>query len=645
MFDLFRSREKAVRITLTVLLGLVGLSMVTYLIPSSGVDSTTASSDSSVVAKVGKIQLTSQQVNRVVQNLTRQRQLPPDLLSVYVPTVIQQMITERAMAYEAERLGMKVNADETDNAILDQLPAEVVKDGKVDSATLNAMLQQQGVSMTELKEDTARGLLAARLRQTVSAGVFVSPRDVESEYHRRNDKVKIEFALVSPAKYQAEAQPTDAELAAWYNGHKSSYQTSEKRSVAMIVLDPGKVSAAIQPTDADLHKEYTASMEQFRTPERVQVRHILIKSTAADDADRKLKAEGVLKLVQKGEDFAKLADRNSDDPGSAKQGGELGFIVKGQTVPEFEKAAFSLQPGQTSDLVKTTYGYHVIQVEKHEQARLQPFEEVRAQLTNSFMQRALNEQMQKLADKAVAELRKDSAHPEKAAAAVGTTVVRAENVKAGDPLPVVGASKELNDALAPLHKGEVTAGPVVLPGNRVVVAVVTDYAGPRQATLEEAKEDVRNGALGQKLQDILTRKAADLEAKAKALNGDLVKAGKELGIEVKTSPDIDRQGALEGVGNASQLADAFVKPVGTLIGPVTVPGGRVLAKVAGKTEADMAGFAAQSTKIRDELKTQKSADRTKLFEEGLKKRLQNEGKLTIRQDVVARILQNLTGKS
>src|ERR1700722_1963219 len=155
MFDLFRSRDKAVRITLSVLLGLVALSMVTYLIPTSGTD-TGSTADRTVVASIGKDELTSQQVSKVIQNMTRSRQLPPELLSIYVPQIVQQMITEHAMAYEAGRLGIRASSDEAENAILDRPPPQAIKDGKVDAATLGALLQQQGVTMADLKDDTSR---------------------------------------------------------------------------------------------------------------------------------------------------------------------------------------------------------------------------------------------------------------------------------------------------------------------------------------------------------------------------------------------------------------------------------------------------------------------------------------------------------
>ena len=143
MFDLFRSRDKAVRIVLTALLVLVGLSMVTYLIPGTGLDPTDAP-DSTVLAKIGKDQITSQEVSKAIQNLTQSRQLPRELLAIYVPQIVQQMISERAMAYEASRLGMRVSPDETDNAILDTLPAQLVKDGMRDLADIAGPLSELG---------------------------------------------------------------------------------------------------------------------------------------------------------------------------------------------------------------------------------------------------------------------------------------------------------------------------------------------------------------------------------------------------------------------------------------------------------------------------------------------------------------------
>jgi peptidyl-prolyl cis-trans isomerase D len=320
----------------------------------------------------------------------------------------------------------------------------------------------------------------------------------------------------------------------------------------------------------------------------------------------------------------------------------VGWMVRGQMVPEFEKAAFALKPGETSGLVKTTYGYHIIQVMQHEQAHLQTFDEVKPQLFMEYLARVANEQMQKLADKATTELRKDPQHPDKVSEAVGALYVPAENIQAGDPIPQVGVSKEFSDAIAPLRKGEVTAGPVVLPDGKVVLATVTDYQPSHPATLEEAKADVKNKAGQDKLQAVLAAKAAALATRTQALGGDLAKAAKEMGIEVKTSSDVDRQGAIEGLGQATSLGDAFTKPVGAILGPVSVAGGQAVAKLVAKTPAVMTGFDAQATTILTDLKQQKARDRAELFELGLKKRLEQEGKLKVHDDVVSRLVKSYT---
>jgi peptidyl-prolyl cis-trans isomerase D len=638
MFDLFRSREKSVRILLSVMLGLVALSMITYLIPGSGGGIGGNSVDKTVIAQIGKDEVTSQEVSKAISNMTRNRQLPPELLSIYAPQIVQQLINERAMVYEAGRLGLKVSAEETDSAIIDTLPPQLIKDGKVDGATLSAMLQQQGMTMNDLKASTTRQLLINKLEQVVAQGVIISPADIENEFRKKNDKVKIEYALLAPAKYQSEAEPTEAEIRAYYDGHKADFKVPEKRSYAIVVLDPARISAANMPTDAQLQGEYNNRRNDFMSPERVKVRHILLKSDASNDAVIKAKAEGLLKALQGGADFAKLAKENSEDPGSKDQGGDVGWMVRGQMVPEFEKAGFALPVGQLSGLVKTTYGYHILKVEAHEQAHLQSLDEVKGQLTMDYAKRQAGQQMQGLSDKVVAELRKDPTHPEKAAEVAHTTVIRADNVQSGDPLPGIGPSKEFYDATAALRKGEVMAGPVVLPDGKVLLATVTDVQSAHPASFEEARGEAKMKALQDKLQRIVADKANELVTKTQAMGGDLAKAAKSMNIEVKTSGDVDRQGAIESVGTASSVPDAFTKPVGAIIGPVSVTGGRLVAKVISKTVANMADLPAQMASIRGELRQQRSRDRAQLFQEGLKDRLKSEGKLKIYPDVISRVV-------
>ena len=636
MFDLFRSRDKMVRGFLIVLLGLVALSMVTYLIPQTGMNDATG--DTAVVAQIGGDKLTAQDITQTIRRLTQNRQIPSELLSIYAPQVIQQAINERMMVWKANKMGMKVSADDAENAIIDSLPPSAVKDGKVDSAMLAQVLQSQGTTLADMRTDMQRQMLISRLETLIAGGVVVSGQEVEKEYHRLNDKVKVQYAVLAVADFQKEAEPTDAEIQSWYDGHKADFMVPDKRSLAVIVLDPAKVGAGIQITDAQLQKAYRDQQSDFQTPERVQARHILLKTDATNEAAMKAKAEDLLKQIKAGGDFAKLATANSQDPGSAAKGGELGWIVRGQTVPEFEKAAFTLKPGETSGLVKTEYGYHIIQVEAHEQAHLKPFEEVKGQLAAEVQKQGANQLMQKLTDQAIDSLRKDPSHPEKTAEAVGGTLVNVDDIQPNDPIPGIGVSMDLYDAASVLKKFEVTPGPVVLQDGRALVADVTNIVPAHQGTLDEVRDKVKNAATTAKGNKVLQAKAAELVSKAQSMGGDLEKAAKSMNITVKTSNDVTRSDALEGVGNAGVIPEFFTKPAGSLVGPAAVPGGQMVAKILTATPADMSGLAAQRQKITDDLHQKKTQERATFFQQGLRDSMIANGDLKIHQDVIDRIV-------
>ena len=303
---------------------------------------------------------------------------------------------------------------------------------------------------------------------------------------------------------------------------------------------------------------YTENQTDFQTPERVQARHILLKADASNDAAVKVKAEALLKQIQGGADFAKLAKEKSEDTGSGANGGELGWVTKGQMVKPFEDATFALKVGETSGLIKTEYGYHIIQVEAHEQAHTKPFDEVKPQLLAELQkQGAASKLMQNLADKAVAGLRQDPTHPEKTAEAVGGALVHVPTVQANELIPGIGISKELADAVSALKKDEVTLGPVVLADGRALIAVVSDLVPAHQGTLDEVRTEVKTRAQSAKAQKLIASKAADLVSKTQSMGGDLEKAAKSLNITLKTSNDVTRTDAIESVGTASSLPDIF----------------------------------------------------------------------------------------
>lgn len=642
MFNLFRSRDKAVRLLLGGLLVLVSLSMLTYLIPSYN---TGAGPTDIVIAEIGKEKITMPEVQKSIQMAMRGKQLPAEFVPHYVPQIVQTMVAERAMVYEAKRLGFQVSDDDLASGIRSIMPS-LFPDGKfLGKDAYAGYLAQQNMSIEEFETNMERQLLLTRLRQVVLEGTIVSPQEIEQEYRRKNDKVKVEYVKLPSDKYKSEIKVTPDEVRTYFETHKANYSIPEKRSLGIIVINQAKLEQAVNPTDSDLLKAYNQNKDQFRTQDRVKVRHILLNTTGKtkeEEAAIKTKAEGLLKQVKSGGDFAKLAKENSEDPGSAQKGGDLDWVTHGQTVPEFEKAAFSLKPGEISDLVKTQYGYHILQLQEKESARLKPFEEVKADLASNFKKAKVSQEIQTLTDRAVAALRKDPQHPDKVAADLGLDYSKAENVSAGDPLPQVGVNKDFEESVNGLKAGEVSQ-PVALPGNRVALAVVTAVFPTHPAKLEEVENQVRDSVAEEKLAKVIDQKAQELADKAKSMNGDLAKAAKSMGMEVKTSSDVTRAGAVEGLGSSSLIADAFTKPAGSIIGPVTIPQSKAVVKVLAHVDADLSVLSAQREALREQLKGQKAQERGKLFEAGLVDALTREGKIRVHKDVVSRLQSSYRG--
>jgi peptidyl-prolyl cis-trans isomerase D len=639
MFDLFRSRDKAVRIMLGGLLLLVAFSMLTYLIPGGPTMGSGGGTDT-VVAEIGKDAISTTDVQQIIQLNTRGQRLPAELMAHYVPQYVNSMITEHALAYEAARLGYKVSDDDLAKAIRQTIP-QLFPNGKFAGKDAYAqVLAQQNLTIPQFEEDLSRQLLITKMRNVALEGTIVTPQEIEQEYHRRSDKIKIEYVKIPVDKLRATVQVTPAELQKYYDEHKPLYQVPEKRDLGIVLIDQAKLEQTIQPTEADLLRVYNENKDHYRTPEHVDVRHILLKTDEKDpksDTTVKAKAEGLVKQLRGGANFAEMAKKYSEDPSSAAKGGEVDGVERGQMFAEFEKAAFSLKPGEISDPVKVTYGYHILLVLKHEQAQLRPFDGVKTEIAGEYKKQRVNELMQQTADKAQAALTKDPQHPEKVAADLNLQYIKADQVGPGSSIPEIGTNKDFDESIGTLKVGEVSQQ-VLLPGNKIAMAVVTGDTPAHPAAMAEVETKVHDGLVKDKTDKLIAAKGAELADKARANGGDLAAAAKAMGFEMKTSADVDRAGAIEGLGSAGVLLDAFVKPVGTIVGPVGIGDSKVVCKVVEKVPADASGLEAQRVSIRDQIKGQKSQTRNSLFEDGVREALTKEGKIKIHEDVMNRLI-------
>ena len=388
---------------------------------------------------------------------------------------------------------------------------------------------------------------------------------------------------------------------------------------------------------------YSQNQEAFRTPERVKARHILLKTQgkpAAEEAAIKAKAESLLKQIKGGADFAKLAKENSEDPGSAANGGDLGdWITHGQMVPEFDKAIFTLKPGETSDLVKTMYGYHIVQTLARQDAGVRAFAEVKGELAAQWKKQRVNDLMQLASDKAQAALQKDPTHPEKVAADFNMQVVPVTGY-GRDHCARVGPEPGFRRRGAALKKGEVSQA----------VSANNKWRWPWSTTYSGAPLDLRGGAGPDSRPDgdepFRPRRSKSTPTnwwKRPRLWAAIWRRRLSRWVWKSRLPMTSTGAAIsKESASASYVAEGFSKPDGTIFGPVGVAGRRHHRRQGGFAHGApiCRKLAAQRSIIRDDIKSQRARERNTLFESGVKDMLIKQGKIKIHQDVINRLIGN-----
>src|ERR1035438_4399441 len=451
------------KIILGAMLVIICASMAITLIPG-GIGSSLGigAPPAGVLATIGDQTVTVPEVQREAKAMIRQ-QFPKGgpqasmLLPYFASQAAQQLINEKALVAEAHRMGLRVSDDELrDELQHGQLGSMLFPDGKfVGQEEYENFVQRNDLTVPQFEALEKNFILVRKLRALVSTSAFVGDSEVRDEFNHRNTKVKFEYAVITQADILKGLHPADEELKAFYERNKANYNNSipEKRQIKYVVVDSAKIAAATTVTDQDLQAYYDQHRDEYREPEQVKVSHILIKTPipapgAKEDekavADARAKAEGVLKEVKAGGDFAKLAEKYSDDPGSAKSGGELGWIGRGRTVPEFEKAAYSLGKGQTSDLVKSSYGFHIIHVRDKQQAHLKTLAEVKSEIEAKVKQQKTARATESAANALLSQARTAGFD---AAAAKGQAVATTEFFSRTDSLPGLAANPQFMDAV------------------------------------------------------------------------------------------------------------------------------------------------------------------------------------------------------
>ena len=393
----------------------------------------------------------------------------------------------------------------------------------------------------------------------------------------------------------------------------------------------------MQITQDELQSYYNQHRDQYRVPEQAKVSHILIKTPLpgpdgkVDEkgvAEAQKRAEDILKQLKAGANFEELAKKYSEDPGSAKEGGSLGWIGKGRTVPEFEKAAFSQPIGKVGDLVKSSYGFHIIRVDARQDAHMKTLDEVKDQIEPILKQQKAQQIAQKQADDLL-QLAKTKGL-DAAAAAKGLPVVTSDFFSRKDMVPGLGPSPQFMDAVfttaekSPPEMAPTTQGFAVFD-----LLAVKPQSTP---TFDEIRSRVEEEFKNERSSVLLSQKTQELSDRAKAEH-DLKKAAKELGATIKTSEFVAPDGQVPDIGSMTgQAAVAFNMKPGDISGPITSGSNGVVIDVTDVQAPSEADFAAKRDQIRDNLLQAKEQELFGLFVTNLREQMEKSGKIKINQD-------------
>jgi peptidyl-prolyl cis-trans isomerase D len=622
------NKKLGYRILLGAVVLVLGGSMLLYLVPQTP---GTGEISTDTLATVGNQAVSVADVRQKLNEYEQRNQIPKMMEPYVAQQILQQLVYQKEIEYEAKRLSITVSDQERADRIHQFLPTAFNGGTFVGIDRYSAEVQARFQLTVPVFEELIRqGLLEEKFRKLVTDGISVGPAELQDEFHFKNEKVKLDYALIKPEDLEAKITPDEAEIKASYEKNKSNYQVPEKRVVRYALVDVNQVRQNLQISDDQLKLQYQQNIQQYQLPNRVHVEHILLMTVGKTDAEVdeiKKKAEDVLKQAKKGSKFEDLAKKYSEDPGTKDKGGDLGWLVQGQTVAEFEKAAFSLPKGQISDLVRTQYGFHIIRVMDKETAHTKPFEEVKDSLRAPLLLSQADKQASDTADQMSTAIRQSNKTSlDDLANQYHLVVGETRPVGATDPLLELGNSADVKDAIFRLRAAELSL-PIRTDRGYVVLSL-KNVQPAHQGTLDEVRDKVITQLKREKSAELARNKAEELAKRVKA-GEKFDAAAKVLGLEPKTSDTLARDGSIAGAASGKQLGPAFNLKAGGVGAPLNLGQNWLVYRVAEKQEANPADFDKQKKELTEAVLQSKRSLAFEAFRTALEDRLKQEGKLKL----------------
>jgi len=638
-----------------VIISVACITMVITLVPGVFNDEAASADTYATIGRGGPLgrflpavdDVTTSEVQMTAARMMQRQGYPDFLLPMMMQRVGQGMIQQHIELLEAKRLGLSATDDDVRRFLHTGIWGQTLFPGGNyigDTQYAEFVSQQFNLTRDKFENEIKKEIAENRLRALITGGVTISDSEVRDYYRQQGTKIKFDYAVLSSEDVLKQINPTDAELEAYFKKNAAKYATAvpEARKIEYVAFtDSNLPQGAPQVTDAEIQQYYNQHQKDYQVDDQVKVRHILIKVDGNDpkaDAAAKAKAQGILDQLHHGGNFADLAKKNSDDPGSKDQGGELGFLKHGATVPEFDQAAFSLQPGQISGLVRSKYGYHIIEVEEKQTAHTRPLAEVKPTIQALLTRQKEGQQEQSFAQQLAAEAQKNGMAA--TAAAHHLQLVTTDFLSQASVIPGLPDGSKL---LAEAFTAKKAAAPQVsTTGEGYAIFQVEDIQAAHAPTFADYKSHILDDYRQEQLPQLLARKTNELDNLAKT--EDLAKAAKETGATLKSSDLVGRDAQVPDVGAlASAAPQLFDLSVGQLSAPINTGRSGIVAKITDKQEPTGDEIAKNFEQTKETLLEQRREEMFAVFITTLQQKYEKEGR--IRMNRKAQPPSQLGGRS
>ncbi|MGH9451228.1 MAG: peptidyl-prolyl cis-trans isomerase [Terriglobia bacterium] len=629
------NRKKWVKWFLIAALAILSLGMVLTLAPIGGGDET--STAAGALATIYGTAITPQNLQQAISAQLQAAGNDPQSVDRMAHSQLDEMIMQQALTVQAHKMGLEVSDSELVSS-LHQIPYLYQNGQFIGMQEYQALIQEEtGMAVPQFEAQLRQSILLRKLREAVTDEIQVTPAEVHELFLQQNEKSRVNYVVFEPTQFFQAVTVTPKALNAYFLVHQLNYKMPEQRQVKYVIVPPDAVRGKVQVTDAEMQDYYNQHMTDYSVPDRVKAAHILFKTTGenAQQQQQTLElAQKVLAKVKAGGNFAELAKKYSQDPGSAQNGGELGWIQHGQTVKPFEDAAFSMKPGEISNLVRTEYGYHIIKVEDKQTAHLETFDEVKgaiqATLEKQMLQQAQNALAAKIQDALKANPQDFDAIAKANGLAPGETPLFAYD----QTVPDLGNNQAFENLSFQLPLN--TPGQAIQVPKGVALIMITKIVPEHLPTLSEAQTRVEQDYRTEQSKLLTTEKARQFAQQT--ASGNFAKTAQTDGYKMKESADFTQQQQVEDAIPGSALAAAFTMKPGQVSSPVSIGSTYVVFQVVSHTPANEVDFSSQTATLTNQLVQQKRDLAFQIYEDNLKQQLMRTGKLKINTEAMKTFL-------